>query len=92
MKAGSPHKSLDDLPPGSVVGTSSVRRGAQILKSYPHLKLENARGNVYVEQVQAHHRIKLTNQLTLINLVTPVSENSTIQSPHTHASSSPLPA
>ncbi|KAF3185583.1 porphobilinogen deaminase [Orbilia oligospora] len=46
MKAGSPHKSLDDLPPGSVIGTSSVRRGAQILKRYPHLKLENARGNV----------------------------------------------
>ncbi|KAF3928921.1 hypothetical protein AA313_de0203948 [Arthrobotrys entomopaga] len=46
MKAGSPYKSLDDLPPGSVVGTSSVRRGAQILKRYPHLKLENARGNV----------------------------------------------
>ncbi|KAF3172278.1 porphobilinogen deaminase [Orbilia oligospora] len=46
MKAGSPHKSLDDLPPDSVIGTSSVRRGAQILKRYPHLKLENARGNV----------------------------------------------
>ncbi|KAK6350175.1 porphobilinogen deaminase [Orbilia brochopaga] len=46
MKAGSPHTSLADLPPGSVVGTSSVRRGAQILKQYPHLKLENARGNV----------------------------------------------
>ncbi|KAF3930609.1 hypothetical protein ABW19_dt0205076 [Dactylella cylindrospora] len=46
MKAGSPYKSLADLPPGSVVGTSSVRRGAQILKQYPHLKLENARGNI----------------------------------------------
>ncbi|EPS39235.1 hypothetical protein H072_6987 [Dactylellina haptotyla CBS 200.50] len=46
MKAGSPYKSLDDLPAGSVIGTSSVRRGAQILKRYPHLKLENARGNI----------------------------------------------
>ncbi|KAK6512129.1 porphobilinogen deaminase [Arthrobotrys musiformis] len=46
MKAGSPYKSLDDLPAGSVIGTSSVRRGAQILKRYPHVKLENARGNV----------------------------------------------
>ncbi|KAF3908548.1 hypothetical protein ABW21_db0207350 [Orbilia brochopaga] len=46
MKAGSPYTSLAELPAGSVVGTSSVRRGAQILKQYPHLKLENARGNV----------------------------------------------
>lgn len=38
MKSGSKHKSLDDLPPGSVIGTSSVRRVAQLKRNYPHLE------------------------------------------------------
>lgn len=46
MKAGSPYKSLDDLPAGAVVGTSSVRRSAQIAKHYPELKFADVRGNV----------------------------------------------
>ncbi len=46
MKAGSPYKCLADLPAGSVVGTSSVRRSAQLLKNYPHLKFNSVRGNV----------------------------------------------
>lgn len=46
MKSSSPHKSLDDLPAGSVVGTSSVRRSAQIAKQYPELKFADVRGNV----------------------------------------------
>ncbi|PWW79411.1 porphobilinogen deaminase [Tuber magnatum] len=46
MKAGSSYKSLEDLPEGSVVGTSSVRRSAQIKKRYPHLNFEDVRGNV----------------------------------------------
>ncbi|EWC48581.1 hypothetical protein DRE_01803 [Drechslerella stenobrocha 248] len=46
MKAGSPHRTLADLPPGSTVGTSSVRRGAQILARHPHLRLANVRGNI----------------------------------------------
>ncbi|QSZ36053.1 hypothetical protein DSL72_007177 [Monilinia vaccinii-corymbosi] len=46
MKAGSRYKSLAELPPGSVVGTSSVRRSAQIASSYPELRFENARGNI----------------------------------------------
>lgn len=46
MKKGSSYKSLADLPEGSVVGTSSIRRSAQLLKNYPHLKFESVRGNL----------------------------------------------
>lgn len=38
MKAGLDYKSLDELPDGSVVGTSSVRRVAQLRRLYPKLK------------------------------------------------------
>ncbi|KAK3100181.1 hypothetical protein FSP39_015855 [Pinctada imbricata] len=37
---------LKDLPAGSVIGTSSLRRVAQISRKYPHLKFENIRGNL----------------------------------------------
>ncbi|KAK7029692.1 porphobilinogen deaminase [Paramarasmius palmivorus] len=39
-------KSLDDLPEGSVVGTSSVRRVAQLKRNYPGLKFKDIRGNL----------------------------------------------
>lgn len=37
---------LDELPPGSVVGTSSLRRQAQILAHRPDLKVTPLRGNI----------------------------------------------
>ncbi|MDS0295995.1 hydroxymethylbilane synthase [Halogeometricum luteum] len=37
---------LEDLPPESVVGTSSLRRKAQILAARPDLEVEPLRGNV----------------------------------------------
>jgi hydroxymethylbilane synthase len=37
---------LSDLPPGSVVGTSSLRREAQLRARYPHLTVQPLRGNV----------------------------------------------
>lgn len=37
---------LATLPKGSVIGTSSLRRTAQIGKKYPHLNVENIRGNL----------------------------------------------
>ena len=37
---------LETLPQNAVVGTSSLRRGAQILKLRPDLKIKNLRGNV----------------------------------------------
>ncbi|KAJ3540556.1 hypothetical protein NMY22_g4248 [Coprinellus aureogranulatus] len=46
VKAGKPWKSLDDLPAGSVVGTSSVRRVAQLKRKYPHLQFMDSRGNL----------------------------------------------
>ncbi|KAH8811975.1 porphobilinogen deaminase, dipyromethane cofactor binding domain-containing protein [Xylogone sp. PMI_703] len=46
MKTGLPYKTLSDLPAGSVIGTSSVRRSAQIKRSYPHLKFKDVRGNL----------------------------------------------
>lgn len=39
-------KSLSELPPGSVVGSASLRRQSQILAKFPHLKVVNFRGNV----------------------------------------------
>ncbi|CAA7614867.1 Porphobilinogen deaminase [Candidatus Terasakiella magnetica] len=39
-------KSLAELPQGAVIGTASLRRGAQILNRRPDLKLVNFRGNV----------------------------------------------
>ncbi|MBI2236517.1 MAG: hydroxymethylbilane synthase [Magnetospirillum sp.] len=42
LKAGS----LAELPGGSVIGTASLRRGAQILHRRPDLKVVNFRGNV----------------------------------------------
>jgi len=39
-------KSLADLPEGAVIGSASLRRGAQILHKRPDLKVVNFRGNV----------------------------------------------
>ena len=39
-------KSLADLPPGSVVGTSSLRRECQLREKRPDLKVKFLRGNV----------------------------------------------
>ena len=38
--------SLDELPAGAVVGTSSLRRQCQICAAYPHLNIRDLRGNV----------------------------------------------
>ncbi|KAI5268708.1 porphobilinogen deaminase [Aureobasidium subglaciale] len=46
IKENSAYKSLQSLPAGSVVGTSSVRRKAQIMRHYPHLICEDVRGNL----------------------------------------------
>jgi len=40
------YPSLDDLPPGAVVGTSSLRREAQIHAQYPYLAVASLRGNL----------------------------------------------
>ncbi len=40
------YASLEDLPHGSVVGTSSLRRQSQLQARLPHLKIESLRGNL----------------------------------------------
>lgn len=43
----SPHyASLDDLPPGSILGTSSLRRQCQVRERRPDLVIRDLRGNV----------------------------------------------
>lgn len=39
-------KKLNQLPPSSIIGTSSIRRALQIKTQYPHLKIKSIRGNV----------------------------------------------
>lgn len=46
VKSGLPYTRLQTLPEGAVVGTSSVRRSAQLRRLYPHLRFANLRGNV----------------------------------------------
>jgi hydroxymethylbilane synthase len=40
------YDTLDDLPEGAVVGTSSLRRRCQLLNKRPDLQIEDLRGNV----------------------------------------------
>ncbi|KAH8878717.1 porphobilinogen deaminase [Thozetella sp. PMI_491] len=40
------HSKLADLPAGSIVGTSSVRRAAQLRRKYPGLVFKDVRGNI----------------------------------------------
>lgn len=40
------HVPLHELPDNSIVGTSSLRRGAQILAKYPKLQIKWIRGNI----------------------------------------------
>lgn len=46
MKASRKPCNIEDLPAGSVIGTSSIRRTAQIALKYPHLRVMDMRGNV----------------------------------------------
>ncbi|GAA6003385.1 hydroxymethylbilane synthase [Rhodotorula paludigena] len=46
VKEGLPYTSLDEMPEGSVIGTSSVRRVAQLRRKYPGLKFADVRGNL----------------------------------------------
>jgi len=46
VKKGKEWKSLEELPDGSVVGTSSVRRVAQLKRRFPKLVFKDVRGNL----------------------------------------------
>ncbi len=40
------YATLESLPSGSIVGTSSLRRQSQLQARFPHLKIESLRGNL----------------------------------------------
>ena len=40
------YSSLDELPEGAIVGTSSLRRQAMLMSTYPHLVITPLRGNL----------------------------------------------
>ncbi|KAK7530931.1 porphobilinogen deaminase, dipyromethane cofactor binding domain-containing protein [Phyllosticta citribraziliensis] len=40
------YPTLASLPPDSIIGTSSVRRAAQLKRRYPHLRFADVRGNL----------------------------------------------
>lgn len=40
------YKSLSEMPPGSLLGTSSLRRRALISRRFPHIKFTDMRGNL----------------------------------------------
>lgn len=40
------YKTIGELPKGSVIGTSSIRRIAQLKRRYPHLEFADVRGNI----------------------------------------------
>ncbi|KAJ3093105.1 hypothetical protein HK102_009538 [Quaeritorhiza haematococci] len=46
LKEGSTVQGLEELPEGAVLGTSSVRRAAQLKKRFPKLKFQDVRGNL----------------------------------------------
>src|SRR5271166_2778467 len=56
------HPTLASLPPGSVVGTSSLRREAQLRERHPQLVVEPLRGNVNTRL----HRLDQGNQAAVI--------------------------
>lgn len=56
MRQGSPYKHLRDLPDGCVVGTSSIRRSAQLKRKFPHLIFESVRGTVQTRLAKCDDR------------------------------------
>lgn len=62
-------ESLQDLPEGAVVGTSSLRRKAQLLHSFPHLKVVEFRGNVQTRLKKLEQGVADATFLAMAGLV-----------------------
>lgn len=58
MKSSLNYKSLDELPEGSIVGTSSIRRIAQLRRAHPHLFFADIRGNVDTRLNKLDHSVE----------------------------------
>ena len=52
VKAGLPYKTIEELPAGSVVGTSSIRRIAQLRRSFPDLEFADMVRRNYIASVR----------------------------------------
>lgn len=61
VKAGRSWKTLDELPQGSCVGSSSVRRIAQLRRKFPHLLFQDCRGNMCVTIIPPLHPHSCSN-------------------------------
>ncbi len=48
------YEDISDLPAGAIIGTSSLRRQAQILHGFPHLRVQTLRGNVETRLRKLH--------------------------------------
>jgi len=74
VKDGLPFKSLDDLPDGSVIGTSSLRRVAQLKRSYPGLKfidvvsLMCSQNRIHAQSVRYFFLVQRGNMYVLTSL------------------------
>ncbi len=53
VRSGSPFSSLSSLPSGAAVGTSSVRRAAQIRARHTEVDIRDVRGNLVGDVVAA---------------------------------------
>ena len=60
--------SLDDLPEGALVGTSSLRRKAQLLNKWPELEVVEFRGNVQTRLKKLDDGVALCTFLAMAGL------------------------
>ncbi|GKU05904.1 porphobilinogen deaminase [Fusarium langsethiae] len=58
MRANSEYKSIDEFPPGSIVGSSSPRRKALVRRNWPHLEVVECRGNVKSHLIPSDTRLR----------------------------------
>jgi hydroxymethylbilane synthase len=61
--------SLSELPAGAKVGTSSLRRRAQVLVAYPHLEVVEFRGNVQTRLKKLEDGIAACTFLAMAGLI-----------------------
>ncbi|MEO0386056.1 MAG: hydroxymethylbilane synthase, partial [Pseudomonadota bacterium] len=62
------HRSLDALPPGAVVGTSSLRRRAQLQHRRPDLRVVEFRGNVQTRMAKLEQGVAVATFLAMAGL------------------------
>lgn len=62
------YKTLKDLPDGSVIGSASLRRQAQLLAANPTLKVVNFRGNVQTRLKKIENEVVDATMLALAGL------------------------